>query len=504
MTPAAAAIQFLGRLRAPEGPKAGQLLRLAPFQKRFIKGALKRGVSIGVLSMARGGGKSALSAGLALGALLGEWDRQPRREVLIAARTRDQARIAWDFAAGFSTSLTDDERRRLTFRRSPRLEIEYEDESGSHYLRALAADAKTTLGSAPTLVLMDERGHWPTDRGDELEHALMSGLGKRSGQALIISTSAPDDSHPFSRWLDAPPPGSYTQEHRPAPGLPPDDLPSLLEANPGARFGIGASPTWLLAAAERAIAQGGSALASFRLLNRNERISGEHRDLLLHLDEWLACEVDALPPRSGPVVIGLDLGGSASMSAAAYFWPSNGRLECVGWFPSSPSLLHRGQADSVSSRYCEMEDRGELRVIGDKTVPPAPWLIEVVKRVDGLQIAALVCDRYKAAEMGEAMQAAGIRCPIVWRGQGFRDGSEDVERFRRAVYDGLVKCSPSLLVRSALADAVCIMDPAGNRKLAKGRSTGRIDPAAAAVLAIAEGARMTARPAPKPAKLIFV
>jgi hypothetical protein len=33
---------------------------------------------------------------------------------------------------------------------------------------------------------------------------------------------------------------------------------------------------------------------------------------------------------------------------------------------------------------------------------------------------------------------------------------------------------------------------------------GRIDAAAAAVLAVAEGARMTARPAPRPAKLIFI
>ena len=56
----------------------------------------------GVLSIGRGNAKTALSAGVALGALLGEWDRQPRREMLIAARTRDQARIAWDFVAGFA------------------------------------------------------------------------------------------------------------------------------------------------------------------------------------------------------------------------------------------------------------------------------------------------------------------------------------------------------------------------------------------------------------------
>src|SRR3546814_3719947 len=76
---------------------------------------------------------------------------------------------------------------------------------------------------------MDERGHWPLDQGDALEHALLSGLGKRGGRALIISTSAPDDAHPFSKWLDEEQAGVYRQEHRPAPGLPADDVGSLLQ-----------------------------------------------------------------------------------------------------------------------------------------------------------------------------------------------------------------------------------------------------------------------------------
>jgi phage terminase large subunit-like protein len=58
-----------------------------------------------------------------------------------------------------------------------------------------------------------------------------------------------------------------------------------------------------------------------------------------------------------------------------------------------------------------------------------------------------------------------------------------------------VKTAPSLLLRSAFADAVCLRDPANNLKLAKARSTGRIDAAAATVLAVAEGARMMGRPA---------
>ena len=41
--------------------------------------------------------------------------------------------------------------------------------------------------------------------------------------------------------------------------------------------------------------------------------------------------------------------------------------------------------------------------------------------------------------MGALPQAAGAGVPIVWRGQGFRDGGEDCEQFRRAAHDGRVR-----------------------------------------------------------------
>jgi phage terminase large subunit-like protein len=498
------AIGFLQSLKIPEGPKAGQPLKLAPFQKKFINGALASGVSVGALSIGRGNAKSAISAGLGLGELLGEiGDKQPNREIPVGARTRDQARLIWNFVAGFARYLPEEKQKQLTFRRAPRLEIEYADENGSHLLRCLAADGKSNLGGAPTLAILDERGHWQRDKGDGLEHALLSGLGKRGGLALMISTSAPDDSHPFSKWLDEEQQGVYRQEHRPEPGLPADDTASLLIANPGAKYGIGSNIEWLQAQARRAIARGGSSLTTFRLYNRNERISGETRDLLWTVDEWLKCEAAELPPRQGPVVIGIDLGGSASMTAAAFYWHETGRLECHGWFPSLPSLLDRGAADGVGSRYQEMASRGELSVLGNATVPVAPWLSEVMRHVEGEQVAALVMDRYKQAELGQAIDAAGIRAPLVWRGFGFKDGNTDCDGFRRACFDGRVKAAPSLLLRSAFSDAVCLRDPANNIKLAKARSLGRIDAASASVLAVAHGARLAAQPIRKPRAAIW-
>lgn len=192
-------MRFMHSLHIPEGPNAGKPVTLAPFQRQFIEGAMADGTANAILSIGRGNGKSAITAGLALGGLIGIWDRQPRREIIAAARTRDQGRIIWDFVAGFIASLPMEIRRHFIFRRAPRLEIEYEGDGGGHILRVIAADGKSALGGAPTMAILDERGHWALDRGDELEHALLSGLGKREGRAFLISTSASDDTHPFSR-----------------------------------------------------------------------------------------------------------------------------------------------------------------------------------------------------------------------------------------------------------------------------------------------------------------
>ncbi|PKQ11050.1 MAG: terminase [Alphaproteobacteria bacterium HGW-Alphaproteobacteria-1] len=502
---ASAALRFLSRLTVPEGRRAGRKLRLAGFQKDFVRGAFANDCAVGCLSIGRGNAKTALSSGIALGHLMGEIAPQPKREIIFAARNRDQAKTAFGFLLGFIEGLPEDAQAQFTIRRGSKLEVETA-ENGGGLARVIAADGKSILGGAPTLAILDERAAWEREKGDNLENAILSGLGKRDGRALIISTSAPDDANTFSRWLDEPPPGTFVQEHRPEAGLPPDDLESLLVANPGAREGIGSSPEWLVAQARRAIARGGSALSSFRNLNRNERVASDDRSVLITTDEWLSCEVapDALPERAGPCVLGVDLGGSRSMSAAALYWPETARLEALGAFPGQPGLADRGAADGVSNRYSEMAERGELITMGEAIVPLDKFLSAVVARLDGQAVAAIVGDRFRHAEFVDALRGAGLeRVPCVWRGMGWLDGAADVEGFRRALFEQKVRTVPSLLLRSAFADAITLVDPAGNHKLAKGRSLGRIDAAAATVLAVAQGARMLSRPAARGGRIAW-
>lgn len=490
-------------LMVPTGRLAGKPIKLAPYQNRFIDGAFAEGVTVGVLSVGRGNGKSALSAMLCVGELIGAWSDAKEREVIIAARTQEQAQIAWKYAVSFIETLPEETRKKISVRRQPRFQIQFDDENGPHLIKAISADGKSALGSSPTLVVMDERGHWPPAQGDELEAALMTGASKRDGRCLIISTSAPNDMHPFSLWLDRDAPHVYRQEHRPTPNLPVDDPDSLVIANPGSKHGVGPTLTRLKADAALALARGGSAIASFRLLSRNERVSIDNRDALIDLNEWLQSETEELPPREGQVVIGIDLGESASMSAAAYLWPETGRLECWGAFGTVPSLSDRGQVDAVGDLYSEMHRRGELALMGQKTVPPAAWLQRVLAHVEGEVVASIVADRFKQSQIGDALVEIGNRSPVIWRGMGFKDGSEDVERFRRWVFDGKLFTSVSVLLRHAIGEAAVFIDPAGNSKIVKGRSLGRIDAACATVLAVGEASRIMGRPQHKGGRIAW-
>ena len=96
----------------------------------------------------------------------------------------------------------------------------------------------------------------------------------------------------------------------------------------------------------------------------------------------------------------------------------------------------------------------------------------------------------------------GAEASFETRGMGYRDGAEDVRQFRRACAEGKVAPSPSLLLRSAMAEARTISDPAGNAKLCKGSEGGRRmrakdDASAAAILAVSAGVRAGLHLAPR-------
>ena len=188
--------------------------------------------------------------------------------------------------------------------------------------------------------------------------------------------------------------------------------------------------------------------------------------------------------------------------------PRRGRFDCFAVFPRQPSLSERGIKDGVGEIYQRMFDRSELLTIGEHVSDVGGLFHEVLERWG--RPGVIVADRWREGDLREVLQAVGFPfTALSLRGQGFKDGSEDVRAFQRAVLDGKVTPVESLLLRSALSEARIVVDPAGNQKLSKNTQGGRRlrardDAAAAAILAVAEGTRRGNQPDQSERRLIVI
>ncbi|MCY4355619.1 MAG: hypothetical protein OXC09_12760 [Truepera sp.] len=82
-----------------------------------------------------------------------------------------------------------------------------------------------------------------------------------------------------------------------------------------------------------------------------------------------------------------------------------------------------------------MRRKGELVLIGNRVVPVGAFLQEAVRRFGLPQ--AVAADSWRAGELEDGVKAAGLALPEpTWRGQGGRDGGQDVRLFRGAVLEG--------------------------------------------------------------------
>ena len=485
--------RYLSTLTVTQGRRAGEPFAVLPWQRRFVRGAFAPGAGTAALSVARGNGKSTLVAGIAAAALDGPL-AVARGESVIVASSFAQACIAFDHVCHFLGDKLRD-RRRYRFWQTGQL-AKVEDKETGATVRALGSDPKRAHGLAPSLLLLDEPAQWPSSTGERMVAALRTSMGKQVNARLIALGTRPASSeHWFAKMLGGG--ADYSQCHAAAEDDSPFQRRTWAKANPSLDF----MPD--LEAAIRTEAGHAktdpSVLHEFRALRLNGGTSEVAEAVLVEAGTWARIEGEA--DRAGPVVWGADLGTSAAMSAIAAYWPATGRLECVAAFPVDPPLAERGLRDGVGGLYVECARRGELVQSGQRAVNLDGILIEALTRFGRPNV--IVADRWREAELRDALDKAGVPpAALEIRGQGFKDGAEDVRGFRRAILEGKVTPKPTKLLRYAMGEARVLMDPAGNAKLAKRaeggrRSTARDDAAAAAILAVAAGARRATAPPPR-------
>ena len=309
---------------------------------------------------------------------------------------------------------------------------------------------------------------------------------------IALGTRPAGNDHWFAKALAGG--ADYAQTHAAAPADPPFQRRTWAKANPSINFMPDLEAT---IRREAGHAKTDPALfPGFRALRLNGGTSDTEEAMLIDAGTWEGIEGAA--DRAGPVIWGCDLGTSAAMSAIAAFWPETGRLESVAAFPHDPPLSERGLRDGVGGLYQQCSERGELIQTGQRAVALPGLLREALDRFG--RPARIVADRWREAELRDALDAAGVPlAALEIRGQGFKDGAEDVRGFRRAVLEGKVTPARTLLLRYAMGEARVTTDPAGNSKLAKSSEGGRRvrardDAAAAAILAVAAGTRQGAKP----------
>ena len=486
-------IAYLSGLTVTQGRLAGQAFHVLPWQRRFVRGALAPGVATGALSVARGNGKTALLSGIAAATLDGPL-AVPRGETVIVASSFEQARIAFEHVAAFMGDKLDDKRRWKVWDTAQQARIECRH-TGAR-VRCVGSDPRRAHGLAPVLVLADEPAQWPETTGERMVAALQTAAGKQPHSRFVaLGTRPADEGHWFSKMLAGG--ADYAQCHAADPDAPPFQLRTWKRANPS--LSIMPDLRDAIAREAKAARSDPAMLAAFRALRLNGGTSDTLQSTLLDAGTWADIEGAAERPQGGAGACwGIDLGTSAAMSAVVCYWPTTGRLEALAAFPHEPSLAERGLRDGVGRLYAECWTRGELTQAGDNAVDVGQLLGAALDRFGAP--AAIASDRWREAELRDALKRAGVPVArLELRGQGFRDGGEDVRDFRRAVAEGHVVPVRSLLMVSAMGEARVVMDPAGNAKLSKGSEGGRRhrardDAAAAAILAVALGRRRHRKP----------
>ena len=480
---------YIKSLTVTQGGYAGQAFALLAWQRRFLKGAFAPEVHTAALSVGRGNGKTTLVGAIGAAAVNGPL-AQNNSEVLLVASSFQQAKIAFEYVRAFLQPAIDANPRNWSVSDSANHARIVHKPTGSS-VRAIASDAKRAHGRAPVLVLADEPSQWPDSTSNKMLAALETSLGKIPNSKMIaLGTRPATDSHWFAKWLAGG--ADYAQVHAATESDKPHLKRTWVKANPS----LSHMPHLLSAirADSKRAKIDDSAMQSFRALRLNQGVADVGRAVVLDANTWRALETDSLPAPKGKPIWGIDLGSGAAMSAVASYEPISGRLEVIAAFPGIPTLAERGAKDAVSDLYERMRERGELVTTSGRTVNVSE-LIEIAVSAFGTPD-KVCCDRWRISELADALDANGLTgVPIIERGMGFRDGGDDVRRFRRAAIDGRIRTHVSLLMRSAIAGAVTVSDPAGNAKLAKGRDSSerrdnhRDDALAAAILAVAEGVR---------------
>lgn len=189
------AIRFIETFcRPPKGYGAGQPLKLAEFQKDWLRTVLQGGVNSAAMSVARGNGKSTFLGAVATWALFDEEEDSGAPQVPIVATTVQQAiRTVYGVAAAMIAAEPALEERSIPFTAIGATKTLVPINGGEMF--PVSNDPNGLQGLDPSLAVCDELGFMPIESWDSL--LLASGKRPRS---LVVGIGTPGFDKSSSLW----------------------------------------------------------------------------------------------------------------------------------------------------------------------------------------------------------------------------------------------------------------------------------------------------------------
>lgn len=479
--------------RVPEGKNVGKPIKLMAFQRKFILDIYDnpKGTSRAYLSVARKNGKSALIAGILLAHIVGPEARQ-NSQIISGARSRDQAALVFKLAEKM-VRLSPELSKIIRIVPSQKMliglpmNVEY---------KAISAEAGTAHGLSPVLAILDEVGQ-VRGQQDAFIEAIETAQGAHDDPLLIaISTQAATDGDLFSIWLDdaknAKDPRIVSHVYTAPEDCEIMDRAAWKAANPalGEFRSLRDMEDFAKQAARLPAKEG-----SFRWLYLNQRIEGVSP--FLNRTEWEANAGEPQVEAGAVCYAGLDLSASRDLTAFVMAFPDDDRYHIVPQF-FLPADGIREKAKTEKVPYDLWADQGFLTLIDGPVIVPAIVARHVAEAAERYQLQMLAYDRWRINDFQRELDAIGAQIPMAPFGQGFKDMAPAVDKLERLVAERKLCHGANPILNMCAANAVIERDPAGNRKLTKAKSVGKIDGLVALAMALGAEASDQDLPASSP------
>ena len=150
----------------------------------------------------------------------------------------------------------------------------------------------------------------------------------------------------------------------------------------------------------------------------------------------------------------------------------------------------RDKADKDRVPYLQWQTEGHLQTFPGKAVDRHAVALQVAEIATLFDVQAIGFDRWRFEDLRKILSDEGISVRFEPHGQGYKDFSPSIEEFERLLLEEVFKHGGNPILRWCAANAVAVTDPAGNRKLDKKKSNGRIDGLVSLVMACGMYARL--------------